>query len=57
MRAEVTNSPGLPETERFSECRSLVLFFHSSGGKESTCNVGDSGSIPGLGRSPVEGNG
>ena len=26
-------------------------------GKESTCNVGDLGSIPGLGRSPGEGNG
>ena len=26
-------------------------------GKESTCNVGDLGSIPGLGRSPEEGNG
>ena len=28
-----------------------------SGGKESTCNVGDLGSIPGLGRSLGEGNG
>jgi len=27
-----------------------------SGGKESTCNAGDLGSIPGLGRSLVEGN-
>ena len=26
-------------------------------GKESACNVGDQGSIPGLGRSPREGNG
>ena len=26
-------------------------------GKESTCNVGDMGSIPGLGRSPGEGKG
>ena len=26
-----------------------------SGGKESACNVGDPGSIPGLGRSPVKG--
>ena len=26
-------------------------------GKESTCNAGDSGSIPGLGGSPGEGNG
>jgi len=28
-----------------------------SDGKESTCNAGDHGSIPGLGRSPGEGNG
>ena len=28
-----------------------------SDGKEPTCNVGDPGSIPGLGRSPGEGNG
>ena len=27
-----------------------------SGGKESACNAGDLGSIPGLGRSLVEGN-
>ena len=26
-------------------------------GKESACNVGDMGTIPGLGRSPGEGNG
>jgi len=26
-------------------------------GKDSTCNVGDLGSIPGLGRFPREGNG
>ena len=32
-------------------------FPHSSGGKESACNAGDLGSIPGLGRSPGEGNG
>ena len=29
----------------------------SSGGKESVCNAGDMGSIPGSGRSPGEGNG
>ena len=29
----------------------------SSAGKESACNVGDQGSIPGLARSPGEGNG
>ena len=28
-----------------------------SDGKESSCNVGDLGSVPGLGRSPGEGNG
>ena len=28
-----------------------------SAGKESDCNVGDLGSIPGLGRSPGEGKG
>ena len=28
-----------------------------SNGKESACNAGDQGSIPGLGRSPREGNG
>ena len=27
-----------------------------SDGKESACNVGDLGSVPGLGRSPGEGN-
>ena len=28
-----------------------------SAGKEFTCNAGDLGSIPGLGKSPGEGNG
>ena len=32
-------------------------FPHSSVGKESACNTGDLGSIPGLGRYPAEGNG
>ena len=30
---------------------------HGSAGKESTCNAGDLGSIPGLERSPGEGKG
>ena len=34
-----------------------ISFPGSSGGKESTCNAGDPGSIPGSGRSPEEGNG
>ena len=32
-------------------------FPHSSVGKESACNAGDPSSIPGLGRSPGEGQG
>ena len=31
--------------------------FHGTQCKESTCNTGDMGSIPGMGRSPGEGNG
>ena len=34
-----------------------VPFPGGSDGKASACNVGDPGSIPGLGRSPGEGNG
>ena len=32
------------------------VFARASFGKESACNVGDLDSIPGLGRSPGEGN-
>ena len=32
-------------------------FPDGSDGKETTCNAGDTGLIPGLGRSPGEGNG
>ena len=32
-------------------------FASGSDGKESACNVGNLGSLPGLGRSPGEGNG
>ena len=32
-------------------------FPDGSAGEESACNVGDMGSVPGLGRSPGEGNG
>ena len=41
-------------------CYDTLNLVHSPGssvGKESTCNAGDPGSIPGLGRSPGEGNG
>ena len=35
----------------------MVGFPGGSGGKESAYNAGDLGSIPGMGRSPGEGNG
>ena len=34
-----------------------MAFPGGSEGKESACNVGDLGSVPGLGRFPGEGNG
>ena len=41
--------------------RSTISFYRGfpggSDGKASACNAGDPGSIPGLGRSPGEGNG
>ena len=45
------------QLKRLSSITYHVGFPGGSGGKESTCNVGDLGSIPGLGRSPGEGNG
>ena len=36
---------------------SAICFPAGLDGKESACNAGDLGSIPGLGRSPGEGNG
>ena len=38
-------------------CCTFRGFPDSSGGKESACNLGDQGSIPGSGRSPGEGIG
>ena len=35
----------------------VIIFSSGSDVKESACNVGDLGSIPGSGRSPGEGNG
>ena len=40
-----------------AKTNSLVGFPCGSAGNKSTCNAGDLGSIPGLGRSPREGNG
>ena len=38
-------------------CRGFRGFLGVSDGKESTYNMGDQGLVPGLGRSPGEGNG
>ena len=58
-----TVGPGDPWVGKFP-WRSIRLptpvflgFPDGSDGKESTCNAGDLDSIPGLGRSPGEGNG
>ena len=47
-------------TRIFKHCQQLGLFGGfpgASAGKESVCSAGDTGSIPGLGSSPGEGNG
>ena len=47
----------IPECYFCSYPRLLIYFPRGSDGKESACSAGDPGSIPGLGRSPEEGNG
>ena len=52
-----------PKRHYFSYPYSLYIFFlwegftGGSDGKESACNAGDQGSIPGLGRTTGDGNG
>ena len=51
-----------PWSSKVGLCLHLVFYHHlgfphSSAGKESACNAGDRGLIPGLGRSPGEGKG
>ena len=43
------------ETEETAVSTQCLGFSHASVGKESTCNAGEAGSIPGSGRSPEEG--
>ena len=63
MNSELPLSPFVAEGRSLRGTLSFVgtpsnKGFHGvSDGKESTCNAGDLGSIPGLGRSPGEGNG
>ena len=45
------------QSEFFFSLRTSISFLDSSVGKESACNAGDPGSIPGSGRSPGEGTG
>ena len=56
-----TGVPFLGQEDLLEEGRlSIPVFLDFPGGsaaKESACNVGDLGSIPGLGRSPGGGNG
>ena len=60
LKAPNTTLPSV-STESFKPTAALGVglsgFPDGSAGKESTCNVGDLGSIPGLGRSPGEGKG
>ena len=60
----VRNLPAMQETQFNSWIRKipwrrdrLPTPVFGSAGKDSACNAGDQGSIPGLGRSPGEGNG
>ena len=39
------------------DSKEIIIFPGGSDGKASSCSAGDPGSIPGLGRSPGEGNG
>ena len=48
---------GLSQDIEYSFLRYTVAFPYSSVGKESVCNAGDLGLIPGSGRSPGEGYG
>ena len=45
----------MPETEEITVSTQCLGFSHGSVGKESTCNAGDAGLIPGSGRSTEEG--
>ena len=64
MRGKVTTPSGIWKLKLPQDLESLILFPlgtvgfpGGSAGKESTCNAGDLGLIPGLGRSPGEGKG
>ena len=51
------NACVLPKSHIKIPVPDVTIFPGVSDSKESTCNAGDLGSIPGLGRSPGDGNG
>ena len=53
----VTERQRKKEGGKEGTCVFALPFPGGSDGKESACNAGDRGSIPGLGRSPGEENG
>ena len=69
IKVQLSHSGGFPDSSvgKESTCKVRKIcwrrdrlptpVFLGSVGKESACNVGDLGSIPGLGRSPGEGKG
>ena len=58
VQARILEWVAISFSRRSSRLRDWTQVFPGgSDGKESSCNVGDPGSIPGLGKSPGEGNG
>ena len=57
QRGAVWKLPDLQGDGFKTLAKKLQGFPCGSDGKESACNAGDMGSIPGLGRSPGQGNG
>ena len=58
LRTKLQIDPPFQHYDKLDVLQTLNSWaFGGSAGKESTCNVGDLGSIPGLEKSPGEGNG
>ena len=54
---EIVKIPGASVHDNIRSAKSTLGFSGGPDGKESSCNAGDLGLIPGLGRSPGEGHG
>ena len=57
MIVAITQSDKIVLNDIKEQANTTIGLPWGSDGKESLCNAGDPGSIPGLGRSPGEGNG